>query len=278
MSEILDTDSDGKPGRTVDSTSYPIWDAQYLPFGDLENKNSSIGIEVGDVSGNGITWEPPFRFPGQYFDYNELGAYYNMFYNQYRFYIPGIARYSSADLSLEGLRYSYLYSSNNPLLFIDPTGLECAKICDDQVGKYCDWYDVEVGDIVAYDVSGGHVALVFGFSGDTIQVAENIGTGPRVPSQKPYAGRPDSICARPNFPDAKTDNTIRYYMSNSGITGYTNEPQPASSPNQDCAGYVSRVYELMGRKDMRDGKYYLNHEQLIGRYCGGYGKRKKCCK
>jgi len=138
MTEYADYDNDGSYEYGNGSTS-PYWKASYKPFGQVYSYFNSTGITVG-TSPNDISWIPPFRFPGQYED-PELDGYIEIFYNQHRFYVPGIGRYSSAD-PLESQprikrafesnangRNPFEYAGNNPIIFADRNGL--CKECDD---------------------------------------------------------------------------------------------------------------------------------------------------
>jgi len=95
MTEYADYDSDGSYEHDDNASGNPYWKASYKPFGQVYSNFNSTGITVG-TSPNDITWTPPFRFPGQYED-PELDTYIEMFYNHYRFYVPGLGRYTSAD-------------------------------------------------------------------------------------------------------------------------------------------------------------------------------------
>jgi RHS repeat-associated protein len=65
-------------------------------------------------------------YPGQYYD-PETGLHYN--WNRY--YDPKTGRYLTPDpIGLEGGINLFVYSSSNPLTFMDPDGLQC-KTSDD---------------------------------------------------------------------------------------------------------------------------------------------------
>jgi len=109
----------------------------YKPFGEVYKDFNSAGITIGNPSQDGIVWEVPFRFPGQYQD-PEDELYNNIYYNWHRWYMPGFGRYNRADpvlnregstlfyrsLLTEPIKFNlYLYARNNPCIFSDPLGV-----------------------------------------------------------------------------------------------------------------------------------------------------------
>jgi RHS repeat-associated protein len=121
----------GTPQGMTDQGAAVVWAADYLPFGTAD-------VSVGSVDNN-------LRFAGQYYD-QETGLHYNY----HRYYDPSLGRYLRADPSHSfqpagiGIPYNidellfipqefnrYSYAQNNPLQYVDPTGLKSLK----------DWYN-----------------------------------------------------------------------------------------------------------------------------------------
>ena len=93
------------PQIVTNSSQNVVWQADYLPFGEVE-------VVVDAV-------EMPIRFPGQYFD-GETGLHYNYF----RDYDPGLGRYLESDpIGLGGGINTYNYSTGNPVYYYDVYGL-----------------------------------------------------------------------------------------------------------------------------------------------------------
>ena len=102
----LHTDHLGAVVKATDEVQAVVWDVDRKPFGERESL-------VGQV-------EVPLGFPGQYFD-EETNNYYNYF----RVYDPGTGRYLQSDpIGLGGGINTFAYVGGNPLLYIDPEGLQ----------------------------------------------------------------------------------------------------------------------------------------------------------
>jgi RHS repeat-associated protein len=73
-----------------------------------------------DPDADGVELEFNLRYPGQYFD-SATGWHYNYF----RDYEPGTGRYVQSDpIGLEGDINTFRYTLNNPLIMLDPNGLQ----------------------------------------------------------------------------------------------------------------------------------------------------------
>lgn len=106
------TDHLDTPRALSDTNNTVVWRWDADAFG------TTSADEDPDM--NGIPFTYNLRFPGQYFD-RETGLHYNYF----RDYDPSTGRYISSDpIGLEGGLNTYAYVSNNPLRYIDPTGLD----------------------------------------------------------------------------------------------------------------------------------------------------------
>ena len=104
----VDVNSDGEADLTDlnrISTDYPIvQNYYYSPFGELWQ-----GERESDTN--------PFRYAGEYLD-KETGN----IYLRARYYDPSIGRFISVDPIKDGTNW-YVYCSNNPIAFVDPSGL-----------------------------------------------------------------------------------------------------------------------------------------------------------
>jgi RHS repeat-associated protein len=101
----------GTPQLLTDSTGTVSWKAVFTPFGE-----AVLSLE---------TVENPFRFPGQYYD-QETGLHYN--WNRY--YDPKTGRYLTPDpIGLEGRINLFIYAMDNPLMFLDVSGVTVEKCC-----------------------------------------------------------------------------------------------------------------------------------------------------
>lgn len=121
----------GTPRALTDQNQNVVWAATYTPFGEAN-------ITTETVSNN-------LRFPGQYHD-AETGLHYNYF----RYYDPSLGRYLKSDpigilrdysdpqiqviaqfdlielnKKITSLNHTYAYVEQNPIIWMDPTGLAC---------------------------------------------------------------------------------------------------------------------------------------------------------
>jgi len=92
-----------------DAGSGDLWYYEYDAFGnerDVQGQDKELDTN-------------PFRYCGEYFDRET-----NTIYLRARYYKPGISRFLSEDPARDGLNW-YTYCKNNPILMIDPDGLDC---------------------------------------------------------------------------------------------------------------------------------------------------------
>jgi len=109
---FIQSDHLNAPRIILNNAKIPVWRWDHADaFGTtLPNE---------DPDGDGNTFEYNLRLPGQYYD-QETGLHYNYF----RDYDPSTGRYIASDpIGLKGGLNTYGYVLNNPLRYVDPTGL-----------------------------------------------------------------------------------------------------------------------------------------------------------
>lgn len=112
---------------------YPIYDPQHNIIGLIEADSGKVAAryeygpfgEIIRVSGDAIAKEQPFGFSTKYTDRESSLVYYG-----YRYYQLNFARWLSRDpLGVSGGMNVYGFVGNNPLMFVDPLGLEGSNFC-----------------------------------------------------------------------------------------------------------------------------------------------------
>ncbi len=108
----LHNDHLNTPRSATNDTQTIVWSWESDAFGTAFSNTDPDG-DGNDVFVN-------LRFAGQYFDL-ESGLHYN--WNRY--YDPNSGRYTTSDpIGLQGGQNTFIYVSNSPLNFLDPTGLQ----------------------------------------------------------------------------------------------------------------------------------------------------------
>jgi RHS repeat-associated protein len=120
----IQTDQLNTPRAITDQSNGLVWKWDSDPFGSTHPNEKPV---------TNSAFEFNQRHPGQYFDKES-----NLYYNYNRDFDPQIGRYVQSDpIGLKGGANTYTYVAGNPLLYIDPFGLEKASTiqCDGN-GKY----------------------------------------------------------------------------------------------------------------------------------------------
>jgi RHS repeat-associated protein len=121
----LSTDHLGTPLLATDDAGALTWEGGFEPFGrDYQQGTPAAALDVGLF----------LRLPGQWEDTSWKNATSGaaIYYNVHRWYQPGTGRYARPDplgvepiaTGLEGNPNLYAYAASNPVLLIDPKGLE----------------------------------------------------------------------------------------------------------------------------------------------------------
>jgi RHS repeat-associated protein len=157
----IHTDHLGIPRVLSDSSRQVVWKAAYDAFGSATISD--------DPDGDGQPVQMNLRLMGQYHD-----AETGMHYNYMRDYDPTNGRYLQSDpIGIAGGLNTYIYGLNNPLSYVDPSGLICE-------------YAQRAGTFTCWNASGQIYASCRGYSGNgiglnnpTAQHLQNVGPIPQ---------------------------------------------------------------------------------------------------
>ena len=112
------TDNLGSTTVMFDERGNTVWEGDITPFGDVAVGTKGVGERE--------------KFTGK--DYDEVTGLY---YFNARWYDPQLGRFTSEDPVRDGMN-RYVYVSNNPLRWIDPTGLESADAAENWLKNFED--------------------------------------------------------------------------------------------------------------------------------------------
>ena len=135
------------------SGGWPVWSGQFTPFGQEIVSGQVLTATLGNPQpGDGTNMR--YKFTGKERDTESGLDYFGA-----RYYASSMGRFMSPDPS--GLAFAnpanpqslnlYSYALNNPLVNIDPTGMEC--VCDD--GSYDSADDAQTGNAEGCSGQGG---------------------------------------------------------------------------------------------------------------------------
>lgn len=100
------TDQLERPVMMTDDTSAVVWQASYLPFGEVASITGPANLD--------------YRFPGQWFQLES-----GLAYNWHRHYDATTGRYLQPDpLGMPDGPSRWAYVENSPFMMVDPTGLQ----------------------------------------------------------------------------------------------------------------------------------------------------------
>jgi RHS repeat-associated protein len=127
----------GTPIKVINVNGSVVWEAEYHSFGKAVVEGSS-------------TIRNHLRFPGQYFD-EETGLHYN----RYRYYDPETGRFLTADpIGLKSGLNLYSYAFNNPVNWVDPSGLRVIDVTDSR-GNKVGTIDTSMVNCIGYATQSG---------------------------------------------------------------------------------------------------------------------------
>jgi len=116
--KYLTTDHLGTPILATDSVGNSLWQGGFEPFGEDYAGAGAAGVFL--------------RFPGQWEDpiWEQASLGVETYYNVFRWYQPGVGRYTSADpAGRQGDQHPHVYAWASPQTWFDPHGLKSRVCC-----------------------------------------------------------------------------------------------------------------------------------------------------
>jgi len=150
------TDHLGSTVLVTDATGATVWSTEYTPFGNLTFAEGKLKKAV--------------KFTGKDLD-EDTGLYY---FNA-RWYDQSIGRFISEDPIKDGLNW-YTYAANNPLRFVDPTGLTTENNEDNELNRVLDEiverYDqmIQTARDKGYNVAANNLQRFLDGTGGTVDI------------------------------------------------------------------------------------------------------------
>ncbi len=109
------TDHEGTTNVVTNISGQIVWDAEYEAFGKIARSNGILD------------------FDGMYTG-KELDPDTGLYYSNARWYDPQLGRFITEDPARDGANW-YAYCWNNPLAFVDPTGLDRLRLVFDRANQ-----------------------------------------------------------------------------------------------------------------------------------------------
>ena len=155
----------GTPQALTDQSGQVVWSIAYDPFGQATVNE--------DPDGDGTSIEFNLRFPGQYYD-----KYSGVNYNYYRDYDPSTGRYIQSDpIGLQGGLNTYAYVGGNPLMYVDPFGLDF--VYSQSTGQITHQPSASAGGGPPAPVGTGYAGIGPGLDNPSAQNLSNVGPIPQ---------------------------------------------------------------------------------------------------
>ena len=240
------TDHLNTPRLVTDTANNIRWRWDSDAFGTTPPNQNPSGLGA---------FEYNLRFPGQQYD-----AVVGLHYNYLREYDPGVGGYTQADpIGLNGGLSPFAYTGGNPLLSIDPMGLDWVLY----TGEVLTMYGGKVGDrtneILMCRATSGLLTPTFDYRNKAYQSVENAGP---IPAGNYFVNlKPD-----PNRIVGSDSSGVTKPSPDGGIerTGYQPSPGGPTMASPDWGFHRARLQPRPGTKSLgRHGNYYL-HDSTKG--------------